>query len=382
MALAENFNNPIRCHLFSFLLFAVFIYILELVRRGKNRLLFLIPPLIILWNNLHGGVVAGLGLLFMYALGEFLNGKAFIKYLITLLISLPVLIINPWGYDYIKFLLMANTMKRPDVAEWWGLFSSFHLFRQIPFKIFMFGTLAAELILTIKSLRSKNLKAWYTSLYKTKFIVLAGTLYLGISHIKLLPFFAIAGTSFIYEDFYRLIQKIKMPVWKDKVIYFAFLTVIALAFFTKELSIPVNTQAYPVKEIEFIKINNIKGNLLINFGLGSYASYKLYPQNLIYMDGRYEEVYFEGMVPLLKKFYLVNPHWNEILEKYPPDVMVIEKYYPVYEVLSKSKFWCKIYEGQVFGVFIPEKDKKANYKQPSDDINYYKNTLFDTSIKF
>ncbi len=72
--------------------------------------------------------------------------------------SVPVLIINPWGYDYIKFLLMANTMKRPDVAEWWGLFSKFHLFRQIPFKIFMFGTLASELILFFKDRMYKNLK--------------------------------------------------------------------------------------------------------------------------------------------------------------------------------------------------------------------------------
>ena len=100
------------------------------------------------------------------------------------------------------------------------------------------------------------------------------------------------------------------------------------------------------------------------------------------MDGRYEEVYYEGMVPLLKKFYLVNPYWNEILEKFPPDVMVIEKYYPIYEVLSKSKVWCNVFEGEVFGVFVPAREKKQTYKMPSNDIQYYKNTLFDTSIKF
>ncbi len=382
MALAENFNNPVRCHLFSFLLFTIFIYILELVRRGKNQLLFLIPPLIILWNNLHGGVVAGIGLLCMYAAGEFFNKKPFKKYIITLLFSIPVLAINPWGIDYIKFLLMANTMKRPDVAEWWGLFSKFHLFRQISFKIFMFGTLGAELLLTVKALRLQNIKEWYLKLDKTKFIVLAGTLFLAVSHIKLLPFFAIAAACFVYEDFYRLINNIKMPIWKDRIVYAAFLLIIALNFFTKNISIPVNTQAYPVKEIEFLKINNIKGNLLINFGLGSYASYKLYPQNLIFMDGRYEEVYYEGMVPLLKKFYLLNPGWQEILEKYPPDVMVLEKYYPVYAMLSKSQIWCKVYEGQDFGVFVKQKDRLRTYKLPSDDINYYKNTLFDTSIKF
>lgn len=136
MAVMENLNNPIRCHMFSFLFFTIFIYLLEKVRKGNNKLLFIIPPLIILWNNIHGGVVAGLGLLEMYAVGEFLNKKPCSKYLITLAISLPLLLINPWGYKYTKFLLMANTMKRPYIVEWWGLFSKFYLFKQIKFKLF------------------------------------------------------------------------------------------------------------------------------------------------------------------------------------------------------------------------------------------------------
>lgn len=382
-ALVQNFNNPIRCHLFSFLLFTVFIYILELARKGNNKPLYLIPLLIILWNNLHGGVVAGIGLIIMYIAGEILNKKPFKKYIITLVVSVPLLLINPWGYDYIKFLLMANTMKRPDIAEWWGLFSKFHMFKQIPFKVFMFGVLGTEIISACKAVKlAPDIKDLYNKLDKTKLIVLAGTLYLAVSHIKLLPFFAIAGTCFVYEDFYKLIKDIKMPVWKDKLIYSAILFITAFTFLAKDISIPVDTDAYPVKEVEFIKINNIKGRLLVNFGLGSYVSYKLYPHNLIFMDGRYEEVYYEGMVPLLKKFYLVNPYWQEVLEKFPPDVMIIENYYPIYEVLSKSKTWCKIYEGETFGVFVPFKNKRDSYKQPSSDINYYKNTLFDTDINF
>ena len=70
---------------------------------------------------------------------------------------------------------------------------------------------------------------------------------------------------------------------------------------------------YPVKEVEFIKQNHLNGKILVNFGLGSYVSYKLYPQNLIFMDGRYEEVYYDYMVPMLKNFYLANQNWDEIL---------------------------------------------------------------------
>ena len=49
------------------------------------------------------------------------------------------------------------------------------------------------------------------------------------------------------------------------------------------------TKVSPIAE--FLRINNIKGNIIVPFEMGSYISYKLYPQNLIFMDGRYDGVY-------------------------------------------------------------------------------------------
>lgn len=381
IAVAENFNNPIRCHLFSFLFFTIFIYILELARQGKNKPLYLIPIFTIIWNNLHGGVVAGLGLLVMYAVGEILNRKPFKKYLITLAIAAPTLIINPWGCDYIKFLLSANTMERPDILEWWGIFSKYHLFGFIPFKLFMLWIIGIEFIALVKN-KAVNFIQWWNNLDKTKYILLFTTLYLAITKVKLIPFFIITGTIFVYEDFYSLISKIKFPEWKNKVLYAVLISMTLFSLAIKDISIPVNFEAYPVKEIEFIKINNLKGRLLVNFGIGSYAAYKLYPNNVIFMDGRYEEVYYDGMIPLLKKFYLVLPYWEEILDRFPPDLMIIENDYPIYDVLKKSNIWVNVFNGKRYGVFVRKKNLKNDYKLPTDNINYYRDTLFDTDIKF
>lgn len=382
MAVMENLNTPIRCHMFSFLFFTIFIYILEKVRQGNNKLLFIIPFITILWNNIHGGVVSGLGLIGMYALGEFLNKKSYLKYIITLIISLLSLIINPWGYKYIKFLFMANTMQRPYIIEWWGLFSKFYLFKQIKFKLFMFASVIIETISTYKNIKLEGIKAWYEKADKVKYIVLLSTLYLAISHVKLLPFFAIATICFVYEDFYNLIKNIKFPQWKEKIVYAFILGISIFTFLIKDFSIPVDLNIYPVKEVEFIKLNNLKGNILSNFGYGSYISYKLYPNNLIYMDGRYEEVYYDYMVPVLKEFFLAYPNWKQLLIYFPPDIMILEKSYPIYKIISESKDWQNAYESEVFGVFVSNKIAKKNYIRPTDDINYYKNTLFSTGIKF
>ena len=140
--------------------------------------------------------------------------------------------------------------------------------------------------------------------------------------------------------------------------------------------------AYPVKEVEFIKINNIQGKLLTDFGYGSYAAYKLYPQNKIYMDGRYEEVYYDYMVPVLKEFFMVYPNWRQLFTYFMPDIMILGNTYPIYNTLKNGNEWAVVYEGKQFGVFVPKNKVQKSYKKPTDDMGYYKNTLFSTGIKF
>lgn len=383
MAIATNINCPIRCHMFSFLLFVVFLYLLELVRvKNKNYLLYLIPLIVIFWNNVHGGVVSGLGLIFMYAIGEFLNGKNPLKYLITLLVASLALIINPWGFEYIKFLLMANTMHRHDIVEWWSIFSHYYLFKYKLFKLLMVLVVLLETFDIVRQIKNSTLISWYKKVDKVKYIVLLSTLYLAISHVKLMPFFVIVSLCFVYEDVYKVSSNLNLPKWKDKVIYSVIIFMSLFTYTTRDFSLPVGIDKYPVKEVEFVKINNLKGRILVNFGYGSFVSYKLYPDNLIFMDGRYEEVYYDYMVPLLKEFFLVLPNWKQIFTYFPPDVMIIENSYPVYEALKKQNDWQVVYEGDVFGVFLPKNVASKEFKLPSDDMNYYKKTLFDTNIKF
>ena len=210
MSVMPTLNNPIRCHLF--------IYILEKARNGSPKLLILIPFITLLWGNIHGGVISGLGLLVLYTIGEFLNKKPFKLYIYTLVISFSTLFINPWGIDYVKFLLMANTMPRPYIIEWWGIFSKFHLYKYIAFKLFIIFSILTETVFIYKTYKKYSLKEFWRNIDKTKYIILLATLYLAIIHLKLIPFFAICATCFIYDDFYKLIENFKFPTWKDKLI--------------------------------------------------------------------------------------------------------------------------------------------------------------------
>lgn len=379
-------NDPIRCQLFSFLFFTVFLYILERYRKGIGKdweLIIYLPIIMLVWNNLHGGCVSGIGLILIYIIGEFLNGKPVKKYIFALIPTILVLPINPWGIKYLSFLFKATTMQRNNVVEWWGAFSKFFLFRYMKFKVYALVMLLVEFGVIIKQLINKT---FYFD--KTKFLILIITIILAIQHVKLIPFALISIVCFLYDDFYTAFNALTVNLFnkiapiKDGIIY-TLILIFAISNINQKAFQPlIDGSRYPIRAIEFVKINKIKGDLLISFGFGSYASYKLYPNNKIFVDGRYEEVYYDYMLPLLKNFYLVNKNWDEVLKRFPPDVMIIEKFYSVFNVLSKNKDWKLVFEDKFFGVFVKAKDAKKAYKNPTWNIDYYKKTLFDTDIKF
>ncbi len=71
LPLFRAFYNPVRPQVFTFLFVALFLYLLERARLlGQNRSLVLVPVVMPLWANLHGGFVAGLGLLLLYGVGK------------------------------------------------------------------------------------------------------------------------------------------------------------------------------------------------------------------------------------------------------------------------------------------------------------------------
>ena len=146
----------------------------------------------------------------------------------------------------------------------------------------------------------------------------------------------------------------------------------------KEISI--NSTAYPRFAVEFIDINNLHGNLFINFDWGSYAAYKLFPKNLIVMDGRYEEVYNPNLLNELKNFHLVKNDWYKIIRDYKTDVMVIEKKYPVYNKIKNHEDWKLVFENNLSGVFVPKDKVKEQYLMPIPNDEYYNKTLFNKNF--
>src|SRR5262249_20241147 len=63
-----------RPHLFTMLFVVILMSILDHVRQGRTKLLWILPPMTILWTNLHGGFFVELIILAAFIGGEVARG--------------------------------------------------------------------------------------------------------------------------------------------------------------------------------------------------------------------------------------------------------------------------------------------------------------------
>lgn len=369
-------QNPsiVRCHMFSFMLFAMLLYFLEKTRLKNSNILWWMLPITIIWNNLHGGIVSGLGMIFIYLVGEILSRKPWKKYFFVLALSTPLLAINPYGVDYLNFLLSANTMNRKFITEWLGVFTQRHVMYYYP--IFCVSIFVI-LLNFIKFLNKKKLNI-------TKLLTLITTATLGIIHVKLLSLVLIVVASLYYNEIAGLFSRNSLRFLNKLTCVLIGLAVCYIPF-THPTVARTDSSKYPVSEVEFLKQNNIEGNLLTAFGLGSYASYKLYPHNLVYIDGRYEEVYYDREFDNLMPYETAEPGmWDIVLREYPTEILMPEKNVPIYKFLKENPDWEEVYTGTVCGVFLPKNRKKYHqeFTIPSQKIEYYQKREFENFGKF
>lgn len=152
-----------RPHIISFLFFAMLIYIITSYRyfnRSNYKILYFIPAVFLLWANMHMGIIAGIFLLGLYTVSEWIiyykPGKYSSKEVPVLTkpelmrlsavfgISVLVMLINPnflatylYAYSHTKMKLLET------INEWRSPFDDMFSggFVTIIYKIFLFGGL-------------------------------------------------------------------------------------------------------------------------------------------------------------------------------------------------------------------------------------------------
>ncbi|NWF51828.1 MAG: hypothetical protein HXY47_01945 [Nitrospirae bacterium] len=298
-----------RPQYFSFLFALVLISLFEKFRETPYSFkpLLFIPPLMLLWSNMHAGFIFGLVVIFIYALietlkyfakritpslpiGQPLSEKAILILLAACLLAIVFSSINPNGHAGLIRVITAHTSSKwlfTGIREYMSPleearypYASFE--SNISFWI-LFGMTCV--LIALNTIRKKSIDitiiaiVFFTSFaalttlrYVPLFIATAIPLTKNYRVFKGTPFFRRLNTSPIMSVIFSL--------------FFIFATVYGLKDYKHIFSFRAQ-HFYPEKAVTFLLENHIEANMFNSANRGSYLIFKLYPYYKVFQDSRY-----------------------------------------------------------------------------------------------
>ena len=368
-----------RPHLFSLLLMVIFHYLIDSWHVGRANRLYLLPPLMLLWVNLHGGYLGGFILAGAYLIGNLagvprLHGAqrgARLAKLRQLALAgaacLAVCLVNPYGYAILlfPFRLVSDSYLMDHVNEF--LSPDFHGW--LPFK-YLLLLLIAALALSRKRLEPSELvlvivftnMALHSTRYIPLFALVTAPILNGRGDAE---DEALKGglSRFLKERSRRMAEldsRTAGHLWPA-----AALVAVAAALWLGEPSHAFDEKAKPIAACEFLMRQKIAGNMFNNDEFGDYLIYRCYPRYKVFIDGRLD-MYGSERLREYRRVTGFEPGWESVLEKYGVTWMLIPARSGLSRFLLKDRNWGLIYSDPVADIFvrkIPEhRDLLARYR--------------------
>jgi hypothetical protein len=323
----------IRPHLFSYVLLSVTLLILEQWRRGKwERALWLLPPIALLWVNLHGAfmlIFAILGVEIAAELWEWISGQRDGRRLRPLLgvflLCAAAGLLNPNGLDGYRyaFLLLRHEQMLNDIAEWAS--PDFHGNWT---KAFGFLILLLTLGPTLDRRGSPR-----------DLLLMAGLLHSALFSVRHVPLFAIACAPIVVERLAAFGQRLEHWMtarrWSCAPWRTAATTGLGIVFCC---GIGINarrlpegswfdyctrSETFPAKACDYLLANEPGGKLFNPYAWGGYCIWRLWPRYQVFIDGR-AEVYFDSGYAEYFEMEAQKPGWEENLHRREVDIVLMQ----------------------------------------------------------
>jgi len=131
--------------------------------------------------------------------------------------------------------------------------------------------------------------------------------------------------------------------------------VILVIFFAKagKIDFRFDPKIKPVAAVEFLKKENIQGNMFDNDEFGDYIIYAAWPQYKVYFDGR-NDMYGSDMMQEYYKITGIEPGWEEVLKKYNITWVIYNANKPLSMFLVERDDWKLIYADKVANIFVKD----------------------------
>ncbi|KMP10757.1 hypothetical protein UR09_03070 [Candidatus Nitromaritima sp. SCGC AAA799-A02] len=343
-----------RPHLITFLSLTILMFILHEFFDGNRRPLSWSPLLFLIWTNCHGGVVAGIAI---YGLVTLIEGtrcwltrkEDHHKKLITYFaLSALAVLIHPQGTRLWVFLYQSLSLPR-NISEW----------DPVPILSMNFWEFKLLIIFLLTTfLRQTKKRFWEVAL------IMAAVMY-GFKHQRHTVLTMIVITPYLLLQFAELTRDwnlddkfARLSVDFHQVIFAVLFFFSATLLYSgidryraTDFKILVAPGKYPVYAAQFMKANNLAGNILAPFDWGEYMIWK-FPDSKVSVDGRFRTAYPEDVINNNLDFSAGGEKWKALLSEYPTDIVLTRKPDGPHDYLTTHPDWTKIYEDPVSMIFI------------------------------
>jgi hypothetical protein len=393
VALSSSSNWLARPHIFTFILFVTWYHLLNTYQYRDRNYLFLMPPMILAWVNLHGGFILGLILLGIYVVGNLAKACASsterlqelkrARFLVIILVACVVAALaNPYGYKSLlfPFRVVQDKFLMDHIAEY--LSPNFHFSSVMPFEIMLLATIGIFAI------------------SPTKLDIIELTLMLLFSHMALfsarhMPLFAIIAAPIVLKQAENAFDRVDggfIAALKRRIDNIARIDRSTTRYVWPLLGAAIvltlaksgtvrhsfNAKYVPVDAVEFIKKEHVAGNMFNNDEFGDYIIYAAWPKYKVFIDGR-TDMYGAARVKEYLKISQAEAGWESVAEKYRISWVLHDANSALSKVLLERKDWNLIYSDDIANIFVkvlPEYDeiaRKYRAVKPFTKENNYTN---------
>ena len=333
-AAAAVFWSP-RPQMFSFMLGALVLYLLHLYKRERVDRLWLIPPIMMLWANLHGGFAIGFIFMFGSLVGELIgnvfNGDDPLvvgwgrlkKMALVTAVCIPLIAVNPYGVHMLAypFRTVGIGVLQDFIQEWAS--PNFHHPQTWPFALMLLGVLAAA------GLSSRRID-W------TDLVLVGGTALMALSAGRNIAVFAIAATPVLsrHVDAWltdrrwqiRPVRRVsgRMLVLNWILLFLVLIGALAkiAAALNQETVRKAQEQFFPVEVAEYLNESPPPGKMFNSYNWGGYLMFAA-PDVPVYVDGR-TDLYDDAFLRDYLDVVFVRDGWTDNLDTQDIGFVVIE----------------------------------------------------------
>lgn len=342
--------STIRPHIFTLLFTSILFIIIAKAESGNCRWLWFAPPVLLLWINFHGGVLAGLGFLGIWSFVHLIQHRQeWRRILPPVIVSGLAVFINPYGIDLVLFLFRTATVPRPEIIEW----------QPLQLVSLLGGIYLVFLTILILGLAYSKRKKEISIV--VLLIVAALMPFVAFRH---LPLFALAvlvfGGPYINDAWSQIKtthrgQK-QIPRWMSVIslVISIILLIWSIPNFQRIIIPNQPVSFFPDRAVELIHESNVQGNMAVEFNWGEYVIWHLGPEIQVSLDGRRETVYSDKIYQMNWDFLNGAGDWDAVLDNYDTHMALVYQSRAAHNLLLLKEGWELVYEDGTSALFASQ----------------------------